>query len=217
MSCRVLILSGSAMLGYLDLCVGSFIAMIVAKIVGVDVGLQHLLAGALLAVSPDIDIPLIILFRKKEIIDHHETITHNPLFMVPTMTCLTWYFWGPMWASIAVLCVLWHFIHDSEGVNEGSLAWFKPFTNLHWTPLKPLVLSEPKKNEFVGGYASLLHKYWLQPSTISVQEMVLGSLCLLVSVSVTDSMLIGMVAFVLSWLGIAAVWSSSPLLVKYPA
>lgn len=127
-------LYGNALAGYLDFCAGAFIVFIMGYLFDYKPSVFHYLAGSMFAVIPDIDLAY-MLARKGFIYgNHHQFITHRPFFMLPLVFFTVLAASNKFLATVAVLCVVWHYVHDTEGFGGGGISWFWPFSNKYYSP-----------------------------------------------------------------------------------
>lgn len=171
---RFLTLGANGMAGFMDFGVGVFIVAMLGSIFSLDITFYHLLVGGIFALFPDFDIVPKILKGEEPDSNHHLTLFHRPLLIIPLLTVLAFLFAGPNWALIVFMCVFWHFLHDTKWFSElGGIAWFWPITDRYWSPLHGFEV--PKENTPHHLY---LQKYWLVPSTLSLYEFTVGVLTL---------------------------------------
>lgn len=171
---------GMFLVALADFASGSLIAHILTRITGYQ-DLPILLIdaiGAIIAVSPDLDIPLhkLLISNKPEDISDHRNMLHRPLLVIPIFAIL--YFLSPFWAYLVGLCLLAHFVHDSTGSGYG-IKWFQPFSQntykfckkhiiCMWTP------EETAKNPWNPTLDWWLEKYYLKPTAEGLFGVVLA-------------------------------------------
>ncbi len=169
---RIFLANGLA--GSLDLCIGTLIAAATLSEFGIQPEFWHLALGAILAVLPDFDIiPSILLGREVEG-NHHITLMHRPLVIIPAAALASYLLGGPVWGLVALLCVSWHYLHDTPPLSQGGIAWLWPFDHRYWSLRGP---AEPHAGHL--NHREWLAAYWLQPSRLSVTEVGAGLLSLL--------------------------------------
>lgn len=141
--------------------------------------------GAIIAVAPDLDIPLykLIISAKPERITEHRDLLHKPLFIIPIFAIL-YASVSPFWAYLATLCLLAHFIHDSTGSGYG-VKWFLPFSQntyklcenriiCKWTP------KETAKNPWSPTLDWWLEEYYLKLTTEGMAGVILAIIALII-------------------------------------
>lgn len=150
------------MAGFLDFCMGAYIAQTVLHINNIPWSWWPILVGGFFALLPDVDIAFQILRGRVEG-NHRASLMHMPLLVVPAAVAVAWMFGGSMWALIALLCLLWHYLHDTvEGVK-----WCWPLSQ-NFFCFRGRVL-------FGGGnHQSLVQKVWLVPNDRTLIEWSLG-------------------------------------------
>lgn len=161
--------------GYLDMCVGLFLTLCVAYLLNMPLSAGHYIGGMTLAVLPDFDLLFLYFIKRQTTGNHHELLSHRPLFTLPLATAIAYKLGGSFWGLLAGCALLWHFIHDTEGFGGGGIAWIWPFSKKYYS------LSGGK--EPISSHAAAVldfHKwlrdYWLWPSRQSLVETALGSL-----------------------------------------
>jgi hypothetical protein len=200
---RILFLCANMLAAFFDLTAGACIAAIVAMNFGVELLPAQLIFGSIFAVLPDFDLFIPILsdtFRG----DHHTTLFHRPLIMLPVSILIAGLIGGSLWAVIAGLCVFSHFLHDTRDFGGGGIAWFWPFSKKYWS------LRGGENGERVNIHRRWIHKNWLQPSVLSVIECVCG--CVLLAITsyiVKGSLLLSVVIFFVLFSGIGIFWGIS--------
>jgi hypothetical protein len=170
---KLRMLLGNALAGFLDLSVGACIASAALAAWGMHPGLWQLAAGSVLGVLPDFDIVAPILLGRENLGNHHTTLMHRPLFLVPAASLCAYLIGGPEWALIAFLCVAWHYLHDTPPLSTGGIAWLWPLDSRY---ISPWGWSAPH----AGGMShhAWLKKYWLTPSPRSRMEIGAGLMAL---------------------------------------
>ncbi len=161
---RILLANGLA--GSLDLCMGTLIAAAAFSALGLEPQLWHLVAGAVLAVLPDFDILGPILLSREVKGNHHTTLLHRPLLIIPTVSPAAYALGGQAWGLVALLCVAWHYLHDTPPLSQGGIAWLWPYDSRYWS------LWGPKEPHM--GHAN--HKEWLEQNWMALSPMLLTEL-----------------------------------------
>jgi len=195
---RILYLYANLLAGFFDVSVGMLIAAVIETKFGISIAWRHLLIGGILAVLPDFDIVLPILFHTVQG-DHHQTIFHRPIVLLPVSILIGYAFGGFLWALITGVCVLFHYIHDTVG----GIAWLWPFSGKYVT-FRGLENPSPEIN-----HDTWIWENWLQPSLLSISEIALGSVALLFSFLIINQYLLGVMLFILLWLSVSIVWKLS--------
>ena len=170
---KLRMLLGNALAGFLDLSMGAALAAITLSAFGMRPELWHLAVGAALAVLPDFDILLPILRMREVTGNHHATLMHRPLLVMPAAALAAFLLGGPAWGLAALLCVSWHFAHDTPPLGMDGIAWLWPFDERYWSPYGA---AEPR----ISGlpHYEWLRKYWLTPSPLLLMEIGAGLMAL---------------------------------------
>lgn len=176
---RALILVGDFLAGLLDLCMGALIASATLSTLGYEVLPWHLALGAVLAVLPDFDIILPILTDQKGIENHHTTIMHRPLFLIPLAALVAYALGGAAWALLASLCVAWHFVHDTPPLSPSGIAWVWPLSEKF---LSIYGARDPRVGTML--HDEWVQTYWLRPTVRSVSEIGAGLVALVLAVAI---------------------------------
>jgi hypothetical protein len=116
-------LCATAWAALLDVAVG---AAIVTVMLQLHASILEMCAGSLLALLPDyIHVGWLwrVMTGRKVTFDHHNTWSHRPVLILPAAALVCGLIGGPLWAFIALLCVSWHFLHDSPPLGDGHLNW----------------------------------------------------------------------------------------------
>lgn len=155
------ILLANALAGFLDLSMGALIAAATLYSLGVQPGLWHLLIGSVLAVLPDFDIIPAILLGREAAGNHHTTLMHRPLLIIPAAALVAYLVGGQAWGTVALLCVSWHYLHDTPPLSLGGIAWLWPFDYRYWSLWGP---KEPHMGH-------LNHHEWLRYNWMRLSSM----------------------------------------------
>ncbi len=151
------------MAGFMDFCIGAYIAQVLLYINEVPWAWWPIFVGGFLALLPDMDIAFQIL-RGRVVGNHRESLMHMPLLIIPSAVVAAWIVGGNLWALIAFLCVLWHYLHDTlEGIK-----WFSPFFSQSFFCYRGRVPLE------AGNHASFVQKVWLVPNPRTLIEWSFG-------------------------------------------
>jgi hypothetical protein len=171
--------AGHFFAGCMDFAAGVLVVSVVGAVCGVEVPLWAYPLGAFLAVLPDMDIILPVL-RASNLLgwDHHQTIMHRPVLVLPTVALLGavigFALGNPAFYSLLFfLCVFWHYVHDTRGFGGGGIAWFWPVSRFYWG------LFGGEVPEDVRDRDTPFYFEWLSPTSLSVREFFLAALFLL--------------------------------------
>ena len=196
--------------GVLDLAAGMVIVTLLGEYFSYPLLWWQYLIGALLAASPDID--LLLGFFGKRVDEHHEYLTHRPIFGLPFAIVGGWIIGGEFWAYASGFGVLWHYLHDTQGflfLYDNGLAWFWPYSKKYWGIRNFRVVyripNELPQSE--GGAFDSLYECYLTPTRRSVTEFVLTSGCIGYVASSVFGDFIGMAATLSFWVSIIYLWS----------
>ena len=173
------------MAGSLDLSIGGVIVALAYALLGDTatlpfIGALAVLAlGAVFGVLPDFDIMGKMIRWKPIRFNHRHTLLHRPAFLLPLVALCGWLFgllserfleeWfvgAWFWCIVTILCVLWHFIHDTPPLSVGGIAWLWPFSK-RYCSLKGLEESHPEPD---SDWRELVRAHWLVPTYISELE-----------------------------------------------
>lgn len=166
---RVHLLLTNLLPAVLDFGVGAFLAVLILSMYGESIPAWAFLAGGLLALLPDMDIVPSILSGESTPFDHHQTYFHRPVLMLIMVGTIGYWLAGAVWALIAILCLVWHFLHDTGWLSTSSgIAWLWPASNkfISWYGLYV-----PVKHPDHHGWLKL---NWCRPTLLSVSEISLG-------------------------------------------
>ena len=131
---RFILYSANLMAAVMDAGIGMLIAALISTAAGVTLPWYGLMLGAMFALLPDLDLVPSVLWRGVLTFDHRQTLFHRPLLFIPLVTAVTYLMGGSVWASIAFTAVLWHFLHDTNFLDDTyGVAWFWPFSNHFWS------------------------------------------------------------------------------------
>lgn len=176
MKSKLLFLYASAMAAFMDFGVGTLITSIVAYNFGTILPWPYLFIGGLLALAPDMDMVPSVVWGKSPSFDHRQTIFHRPLFLILLISLIAWLLGGQMWLIISLLCITYHFLHDTNFTsNTYGIAWFWPFSNKYWNLNGSFTAKPGMEHHF------WLKNFWLRPTTLSVREISTGLICLTIA------------------------------------
>lgn len=189
-------MAADLMSGFLDFNVGALITFMLAETENIPIKPIHLFIGGICALLPDIDVIILTIqsmVRNRSMTgDHRETIFHRPLIMIPILVVFGYVFGGTFWAIIVVLCLLWHYIHDSHWMSVGDIHWFWPITKRKALPY----MDHPAWRE----------KYWLQPSLTSLVEIGVASFIFRFLVSQYAPDVLAIIVVLVIWTTVGCVW-----------
>jgi hypothetical protein len=137
--------------------------------------------GGVLALLPDFDLvwPIVrqLLTGQNIAGNHHETLMHRPIALVPAATVIAYLIGGPYWALTACACVLWHYVHDTKGMGGGGVAWLWPYSGDYWSPAG-FAKSTPADVE----HDAWIEKHWMRLSATSARELGVGLIALVAAI-----------------------------------
>lgn len=171
-------LAANGFAAFLDFGVGTLLVSLMSMRLDYEVQWWQCLVGGMLAWAPDSDVIWMFLRRGKVYGNHHEFVTHRPLFGIGIAALVGYLAGGTFWTLTAAICVGWHYIHDTEGLGGGGIAWFWPFSRKY---ISFSGFKDPDKflmAEGTGKHDDWLKDVWLQPSGTSVTELGVGSLAI---------------------------------------
>ncbi len=173
----------NGMAGFQDLCVGALVAAAVWRLAEYlhfheSVPWWYILIGSIFALAPDFDVIKDILSKTHITYDHHTTYFHRPIKFMPTTLSLVavvgtfgvGFEKTMVWEVLAIICLLWHYLHDYP-LGDGYLNWFYPFTPDKLIP---------------NDHDVWLQEKWCKPSERSVEEIVVGIVCLTIALVLID-------------------------------
>lgn len=181
---------------------------------GIELPLWAYLIGGILGFLPDFDVIWPILIQDRPNGDHHQTLMHRPIFLLPIVAVTGWLVGGFFWSTTATLCVFWHYLHDTPEFGGGGLAWFWPFSQKYWSILKGGI--SPERSIMAmseSEHRKWLEEKWLQPSKISFREIGLGAWSLGISCAIITwnrlgwwSLVCGAATLYSAWFLVLGVW-----------
>lgn len=176
---KMRILLANALAGSLDLSMGALIAAATLSSFGVEPQLWHLALGGVLAVLPDFDIVLPILMGREVKGNHHTTLMHRPVLIIPAAALAAYLLGGHAWVMVAFLCVSWHYLHDTPPLSQGGIAWLWPLDRRYWSVWGA---QEPRMGH--ANHNEWLKQNWMRPSRLSITEIGAGLLALALAISI---------------------------------
>lgn len=112
-----------------DIGLGIFVALIAAKVFGLEISNQLVGMSVLFALLPDVDFIVHAIAHRKvggKYAHTHRDLFHFPLPYLVVGSAVVALF-GPLWLFIFATASLAHFVHDSMGVGWG-IKWLYPFS-----------------------------------------------------------------------------------------
>ena len=187
-----------------DFTVGILVVAVVAHFLSVEPLWWWYVLGSFLAVLPDMDLMPMILTGRNVAFNHHETIMHRPVVIIPIATATAALLGGTFFALVALICVTWHYLHDMREFGGGGIAWAWPYSRLYLSFLGNEQPEDAKMNFETENYLE-----WLNPTPLSVREFILATILLIVSSQlIFGSIWIGIGVGACLWLGAGAVWGA---------
>jgi hypothetical protein len=177
---KIFYLGAVGLAAFLDLAAGTAFATILGVLSHTELEWWHLVSGALFFVLPDFDLILPILrrvfFGERIAFNHHETVFHWPIFMIPVVTIVAWAVGGSFWGLLAFFGLVFHYLHDASNmVPADRLRWFfRPFPQF-WSLEKRPDPGYVESDEWIK-------TRWMQPSAIALRELMIGSICIGITV-----------------------------------
>lgn len=202
-------LASLGLAGVLDLAAGMLIVTLLSEHFTYSLEWWQYIVGAFLAASPDID--LLLGFFGKSLDEHHEYLTHRPIFGIPFAISIGWVIGGEFWAFAAGLGVFWHYLHDTQGflfLYDNGLAWLWPYSKKYWgIENLQVVYRTPKElSQCEGGAFDSLYECYLTPTRRSVTEFALTSIFLGYVASSLLGNYLGVAAALIFWMTITYLW-----------
>ena len=184
---RLYSLIGNALAAFLDFSAGVFVICLVALALGYRADPAAYIIGGILGMAPDFDV-FYMFFKKKRVYgDHHQFITHRPVFGIALSSLFGLLLGGDFWVIAAPSCLFWHYLHDTEGFGGGGVAWFWPLSKQYYSPFR---IASPEKSlmgQNQDRHDNWLEATWLVPSKKSVTEIAIGSALLgIVAINIFD-------------------------------
>ncbi len=180
MPIKLRIFIANTLAGALDLCMGVFFTTGILAAFGLKPALWQLAVGATLAILPDFDIVPTVLRGREATGNHRVSLMHRPLLILPLATLIAYAIGGTVWLCIALVCVTWHYLHDTPPLSQGGIAWAWPFDTRYWSWFGP----KPPLDDTGLTHHEWLKRYWMRPSRLSVTEIGTGLLALLAALAI---------------------------------
>ena len=205
---KVFYLGANGLAAFQDLATGALFAVLLGRLEGVPLEWWYVAGGAFLMVLPDFDLiyPLLrrVLTGRHIDSDHHESVFHWPLFMLPVVTVTAWTLGGSYWGLLAFFCLFFHYIHDgSNRQPEDRILWFFRIRPRYWSARDQ---TDPAKKL---NHDQWIQYKWLQPSDLSIREVTIGSIaCGLATVLLTTQILPALLIMFIAWAGVITFWKT---------
>lgn len=207
---RLVFLGGMAMTAFLDFSVGTFLAVVIGRLMGIPIHLWYIPIGGLVALAPDIlQIALSPFKKNSEAYSSgaHEEWSHWPIPMIGCGVVLGYLVGDWYGAVLAFFCLLFHYSHDMEMGDTGGIPFFIPFTSKYfswWRGFYDPATSAMKRPENL--FEPWVRRNWLRPSAMSLREIGLGTIAFSFALGMAISPFIGILTFVVCWTGSILVW-----------
>lgn len=191
----------------LDFSVGVFIVYVSGRIFMHEVILFQYFIGGFLGLAPDFDVIYMYARYGKFVDGHHQYLAHRPLIGIGFAALIGWLLGGPFWALVASCCLLWHYIHDTEGFSGSGIAWFWPFSKRYYSPFRIVNPEDSLSGQNRDKHNDWLDTTFLFPSHQAIIEIAISSIFLGIVGGAVLTWWIGILLFVLIWLSAVCVWS----------
>jgi hypothetical protein len=197
----------NALIAFLDFSAGVFIVYCIGYWFNLNPTGLSFMIGGILAISPDFDV--LYMYMKKGGVygDHHQFLTHRPIIGLAIADGLGWLFGGFFWAVISRACLLFHYLHDTEGFGTGGgIAWFWPLSKKYWSPWRAVT---PEKSLMAQNqnHQEWLENNWLAPNPLAIAEILTGCIFLMITAAGIGNWRAGMFFVIIVWLGAFLLWS----------
>lgn len=200
---KLLRLVGNFFFALLDISMGAFVACNIGNLSGQKFDVCNLFIGSFLATVPDVDVVYMFIRKKKVYTNHHEFITHRPMIVIPATTIICWVIGGKIWGLIGVITITWHYLHDTDGLGGGGIAWLWPFSRKYFSPKG---VTSPDKSVMNLEHNSVLAIQILRPSTKIITETLLSTFFLVYALSNTVNWATAIIVVALIWLCLITCW-----------
>jgi len=204
---RIFYLCAVGLAAFQDLAAGAAFATILGTLSHTQLEWWHIVCGALFFVLPDFDLITPILRRvflgERIAFNHHETVFHWPIFMIPMITIAAWSTGDSYWGLLAFFGLSFHYLHDASNmVPADRLRWiFRPFPKF-WS----------LENRDDPGYVESdewIKSCWMKPSAFAMREIMIGSICVgIATFLLTFDVIMALCATVVVWGLVWAYWLS---------
>ena len=91
------------MAAFMDFGVGTLITALIALAFGIELPVWGYLIGGVLGFLPDFDVIWPTLIQDRPNGDHHQTLMHRPIILLPVVAVAGWLIGGTFWSMTAVL------------------------------------------------------------------------------------------------------------------
>jgi hypothetical protein len=170
----------NGMAAVMDFGVGALIAVVISLAFDSTITPITLLLGGIFALLPDFDVLPHILMGKEVTFDHHQTLWHRPALVLVVVGGLLYVFGTTTWCVIAVICLIYHYLHDTGWVSKATgIAWLWPFSAraFSWFGFYDQVPSD---------HHPWLQNYWCTPTARSVSELGIGISSLVLALHLSE-------------------------------
>lgn len=191
---------------FLDFGIGTLIVSLISVLLNHEIQWWQCFVGGIFALVPDFDVIWMFLARGRVYGDHHQFITHRPIFGIGIATLAGYFIGGSFWMLTALICVVWHYIHDTEEFANGGIAWLWPISSqyVYFSGFKHP--SESMRAKFIGKHDEWLNLVWLQPSRTSVIETSIGSLALGSAMTIVAMSWLGLILALFPMIVLTTIW-----------
>lgn len=203
-------LAAKGFVAFLDFGIGTMLVSLMGAVLGHEVQWWQCLIGGILALAPDLDVVWMFANREGVYTDHHQFITHRPIFGIGVAAIVGYLTGGFFWMATASTCLCWHYVHDTEGFGGGGIAWLWPICGKYicFSGFK-----DPRQSimvEGVGGEAfnEWLDDVWLRPSRTSVTHLGIGALAIGSAAAIFAGSWWGLTLALLPAIAVAAIWAT---------
>lgn len=174
---------GNGLAAVMDFGIGTVLATGIAEWYEVALPWYAIFFGGVLALIPDFDLLPSVISGVSPAFDHHQTLLHRPLLILPIVLVGMFLLGGTIWVLIAGACVFAHYLHDTNFMNtDHGIAWFWPFSHKNWSifgPYRPML-------PIANSHYEWLNRYWLRPSPLSIREICIGLVCFSISLRLVN-------------------------------
>ncbi len=203
-------IGAKCMAAVMDFGIGALIAVSTLLYFDQEVAWYTFIIGGFMALIPDMDVLPSMMRGKSLEFDHHQTLFHHPLVILPIAVIGAYLLGGFVWALIAAISITYHFLHDTGWFTDTTgISWLWPFSKRCWT--------------WHGSYPVPGHidqhvwlgRHWLRPTTKGMIEIGVGVTALGIVVYLQNfTSLLPVLLANLILLGTAFVWLTARQLSK---
>lgn len=187
------------MAAYADYGSAIFVVGVMAALAAKYLVWWEVFLSGFLQLIPDSDMVLPLLRDDyKEMTQHHSTLMHRPLLILPLSGIVAYMIGGAFWAVATLICVSLHYFHDKSPIGDSDLYLLWPLPR-RWTGYEDSPQYE--------GHQWLKDR-WIRPSRFALTELTVGSIGLLIGLSVTLGWEVAVGFVMLCWVGFILVWNT---------